>query len=105
MSSKKLRTFEVLDKETGTSHGTYVSNAPRRAAIKAFSEKMKRDSATGDATDEEIWIREITKGSSNTTYKYSVQREKLSEPKIVTLTGKQIEFEYDTKATALKHDD
>lgn len=84
------RTFTIESSETNVRGGRYTGKSPYTVALKA-ARALFRDASVG-ANKKQIRfsLRETTRGSTNNTYTYIGEREKLPEEKIIVRGDKQI---------------
>ena len=88
MSAKRF--FQVVDPKTGETFGRYTGSNPSKAANKAATSQL-----SGNRSNKiDIYLRESTQNSPHKLYAYRITRKKLSTPKIISIKGKEIEYQY-----------
>jgi hypothetical protein len=91
MSSKRF--FTVVTSSTNKDGGRYAGSTPARAARHA-ARVLLGGKDNGSTT---FTIRETTRGSANKSYEYTATIRKLANPKVTTITGKEIKESHDLK--------
>lgn len=86
-------------KTTTAFEGRYMSDTPRGAASKAFTNHCNAKNIHGQCTLV-VTIQEITRGSSGKVYQYRAKRTKVD--KSVMKDGKELVFRYENTLTSLK---
>lgn len=92
---KFTRSFSMLNVTTGILSGRYISNQPRNAASKCFTQFARQTQLIADRSVD-LYIQEITQGSKRKIYKYRCRRVKRDVPILVQYPymGSRVQFEY-----------
>lgn len=89
-TEKRKRYFKLLDKGGSKSIGRYTGETPKQAASKAFtklSQKLKNDGKK-IPKENQIFLRESTRGSNRKVYGYSASKNKLKTPQELHIKDK-----------------
>ncbi|AGF85613.1 hypothetical protein QJ854_gp169 [Moumouvirus goulette] len=77
------RSFRCIDTKNGESFGYYISQTPKSAASKAFTQMIKN--SNNKNKKQVIVLRESTNGSPRKTYFYEGQRIELDKPQKIRI--------------------
>lgn len=88
-TNNKERYFKVVNDE-GVNGARFTGDTPKQAANKAFMKMLQEYKMTGEPIPENqnIKIRESTRGSKRKTYNFCCTREQLPEPQQLVIRDK-----------------